>query len=507
MKNWVVHIGYLWGIVLVNKSNSNIMISLLYLSFLFPSINMEGFYEGQFGRGYESDIFEWNIWDPNLYLETRLHGSPVKNSDYYIKFYADKDFSQNIRPLAVLSEGHIGFKNEQNNFGFSSILFTRESHHFWYDGSMLGIVNTGSVNNDGNAQGARFDFWHSLNRSMTYVFSDFSQGSGDDIHLLRYRQSLFNNKLKTGFSFQKKYYSTGAEKDYNQVLAQDFKLNLGKYYFANEIAISQVPSDTLINKLNSSYLQSEFLKSNIAVKAEFRGFSIGHPKFGYYFINPGYFSYGNTYRNYMGDNNYNNYGFWINSYYLVPKRAITLILNYTQSQKIVADTITIFSDSLFVKEILDPTKNLYGEIYIEFINGFRGKLAFSKKDEIWQGNSYKHYDLLSELTVENSLAKLLAQFKVKDIGQTWEKYITGLELSVNLAGKWKVFTRGMVVNDRVGSRYSIFAELQYRTNGNTELYLQYGPSNWGQYGLVNDESFVSSGEMRKELRLIVKGWF
>ena len=192
---------------------------------------------------------------------------------------------------------------------------------------------------------------------------------------------------------------------------------------------------------------------------------------------------------------------------MVPKRAITLILNYTQSQKIVADTITIFSDSLFVKEILDPTKNLYGEKYIEIINGFRGKLAFSKKDEIWQGNSYKHYDLLSELTVENSLAKLLAQFKVKDIGQTWEKYITGLELSVNLAEKWKVFTRGMVVNDRVGSRYSIFAELQYRTNGNTELYLQYGPSNWGQYGLVNDESFVSSGEMRKELRLIVKGWF
>ena len=102
---------------------------------------------------------------------------------------------------------------------------------------------------------------------------------------------------------------------------------------------------------------------------------------------------------------------------------------------------------------------------------------------------------------------MLAQFKIKDIGETWEKHISGIELSVNLAEKWKVFTRGMVVNDRVGSRYSMFAELQYRTNGNTELYLQYGPNNWGQYGLVNDEGFVSSGMMRKELRLIVKGWF
>ena len=483
------------------------MIVLLNLSFILPSVNMEGFYEGQFGRAQESDIFEWNVWDPNLYLETRLYGNPFKNSDYYIKFYADKDFSQNVRPLAVLSEGHVGFRYEKNSSGFRSVLFTRESQHFWYDGSMLGIVNTGSVNNDGNGQGARFDVWHWLNGSMTYVFSDFSQGEGDDIHLFRYRQSLFNNKINTGIFFQRKYYSTGNQNDYNQVLAHDFKLNIGKYYFANEIAISQVPSDTLITKLNSSYLGTEFLKSNIAIKTEFRGFSVGHPKYGYWFLTPGYFSYGNTYRNYMGDNQYNKYGFWINSYYLVPKRAITLILNYNQHQKIVADTIIVFSDSLYAKEILDPTNNLYAEIYVEFINGFRGKVAFSKKDERWQGNNYKHYDFLSEITVENSLAKLLAQFKIKDIGETWEKHISGIELSVNLAEKWKVFTRGMVVNDRVGSRYSMFAELQYRTNGNTELYLQYGPNNWGQYGLVNDEGFVSSGMMRKELRLIVKGWF
>ena len=49
--------------------------------------------------------------------------------------------------------------------------------------------------------------------------------------------------------------------------------------------------------------------------------------------------------------------------------------------------------------------------------------------------------------------------------------------------------------------------MQYRTSGNTELYLQYGPSYWGQYGLVNDDSFTSSGAMKKELRFIIKGWF
>ena len=65
----------------------------------------------------------------------------------------------------------------------------------------------------------------------------------------------------------------------------------------------------------------------------------------------------------------------------------------------------------------------------------------------------------------------------------------------------------MIANDRVGSRYSLFTELQYKTSDNTELYLQYGPSYWGQYGLVNDDSFTSSGVMRKEVKLIMKGWF
>ena len=51
---------------------------------------MEGFYEGQFGRGYQSDFFEWNIWDPNYYLETRINGSPMYGSNIYIKFYAEK---------------------------------------------------------------------------------------------------------------------------------------------------------------------------------------------------------------------------------------------------------------------------------------------------------------------------------------------------------------------------------------------------------------------------------
>ena len=481
------------------------MVRLLYISIGFSlawsSIWMEGFYEGQFGKNYQSDFFEWNMWNPNYYLETRMYGSPIKDSDFYIKFYADKDYERSENPLAVFSEGHIGFRSNTDKGGFSSVLFSRESKHYWADGSMLGIVNTGSVNNDGNGQGARFDLWHSFKGSMTYVFSDFSQGEGDDIHLIRYRQSLFKNKINTGLFLQRKYYSSGYELDYNQVVANDLKISLGRYYFTSEVAISEVPSDSIITELSSKYKKLDPIKSNIAFKTELRGLRMGNPRLGYWFINPGLFSYGDTYRNYMGDNQSNRYGYWINSYYLVPQRAITFVLNYSQYSKIIADT------TANLEETFDLTTNLYSEMYIEFVNGFKGKVAFTKKDENWQGVLYKHYDFFTELSVENRLAKLLTQFKIKDYGEIWEKQIAGVELSVNLADKWRVFTRGLIINDRVGSRYSFFTELQYRTGGNAELYLQYGPSYWGQYGLVNDDGFVSSGSMKKELRLIIKGWF
>ena len=31
------------------------------------------------------------------------------------------------------------------------------------------------------------------------------------------------------------------------------------------------------------------------------------------------------------------------------------------------------------------------------------KISFNKKDEKWQGKLYKHYDLFSEISVENKI--------------------------------------------------------------------------------------------------------
>jgi hypothetical protein len=498
-----------------------ILISVLFLvtGFLFSQIRMEGFYEAQFGRSFESDQFEWNIWDPNFYLETRFYANPIQNTDLFFKFYSNKDndnykfSSKNAE--AVMSEGHISFRQEKKGYGFNSVLFFRESGHFWTDSSLLGIVNTGSVNNDGNAQGARFDLWHPHSGSFTYVFSDYSSGIGDDVHLLRYRQGFWQSKLHTGIFYQRKHYSGGQRNQFNEVIATDFRVNLNRYYINTEFAYSQVPSDTLITKLTQDYYDKGWKslhKSNFAAKTELSGFRIGKAQWGYWFFTPGFYSYGNTYTNYMGENKSNEIGYWINSYYLVPQRAITISVNYSGNQRIIGDEISVQEITAngvetVQKEVFNPQSSLYTELYAEFINGFKGKFYFNKRDQEWQGIDYRHYDLFWELSVENRLAKLLTQFKLKDIGETWEKQIAGIELSVNLSDRWKLFTRGMIANDRARSRHSFFAEIQYRTGGNTEFYLQYGPSWWGSYGLVNDDGFASSGEMKKEIKLIVKGWF
>lgn len=473
---------------------------------------MEGYLEGQFWRTFNSENFEWDMPTPKLLVETRFYGSPVANTNYYFKFYAENENFEYDRPVAFLWEGQINFKQEKNGNGIHTTFFTRENGYYWTDGSMLGILDTDSVDNGKNGQGARVDAWHNHNGSMTYVFSDFSSGGGDDIHLFRYRQSFRENKINTGLFFQRKNNASGADKDFNQVVASDFKMRLGKYYINTEVAISSTPSDSLITAIDNKYHKEfrDIFKSNFAAKAEFSGLRFGLPKLGYWFFTPGVFSHGISYRNDMGDKDIhsNEFGFWINSYFHIPYRAITFTLNYNASKLIESDEFFVAEEDYYDDIRSDePTTNLYSEIYVEFINGFKGKVSFNKKDEMWQGTTYKHYDFFTELSVENRLAKLLTQFKVKDIGEIWEKQIAGVELSINLTEKWRLFARGMIANDRASSRNSIFGEIQYRFSGNAEFYLQYGPSWWGQNGLVNDEEFVSNGNMQKEIKLIIKGWF
>ena len=107
--------------------------------------------------------------------------------------------------------------------------------------------------------------WLNFSSFSTYVFSDFSQGGGDDIHLFRYRQSLFKNKVNTGLFFQRKHYPVGGINDYNQVVAYNLNVQASRYYFTTEFATSSVPSDSIISSLNDNYNIENFLKTQFDI--------------------------------------------------------------------------------------------------------------------------------------------------------------------------------------------------------------------------------------------------
>jgi len=194
----------------VKKSILFIICFLVISSFsLHGQIKLEGYLESVFGTKYESDSFHWNVWDPDFKVEFRLSAHPIANSEAYVKFYGDKWNEQGQmtdHSEAILAEAHLSYRQEIDGRGFNAVLFTRENNHYWTDGSLLNVLNSGSVNNDGNGQGVRLDLWEPWGGSATYVFSDFSQGDSDDIHLVRLRQNLFKDKFKTGIFYQRKNY-------------------------------------------------------------------------------------------------------------------------------------------------------------------------------------------------------------------------------------------------------------------------------------------------------------
>ena len=97
--------------------------------------------------------------------------------------------------------------------------------------------------------------------------------------------------------------------------------------------------------------------------------------------------------------------------YLVPKKAITATLVYDYYKKRIADE---------EGGGLRPTTNWYADLYIEFIKGFKGRIAYSS----WYGfdGSGEVFDFIrypnwyADLSVENRLVKVRVQGRIRGLG-------------------------------------------------------------------------------------------
>ncbi len=490
---------------------------------------LEGYWESNVGGTRVNDDQSWDLWRPSNYFEMKLRANLSHRGELWAKLGSRWDRWNNSapQPAFFLYEGHLKYRVEDGPKAAEAFLFTREKR-FWIGNHLLELVKEDNVKDGDNAQGLRMEGWADPWYGV-YVFSDFSSQDDygtdaievtDDVHLLRGTRRLGDSGSYLGMSYVRKNYAdvdTDFTKQYNSVISGDFLWVSPVADFSAQYAASRVPSETIGDDhwdlpdwhggKPFAWLEAA-VPRDAAIKAEMRNFQMGNHALGHYTVNLSYWRLGPDYKNYQGGDATNEVGYNLHSYYILPQRAITYTLEWGAKRRVDRYIYDSIDDGRTLLLTNDPKRWMNQNVYVEFINGFKVNLSHQRFDDTWQGVHYKHYDWLVELIVENRLAWLKTQFKIKDWDTRSEKRIYGLETTLNLTTQWKWYNRFMVASDAIEARSMLYTQIQYRPHDNLEFFLSYGPENYGDWGeLVNDSDFESGGRMRDEFKLTLKTWF
>jgi len=523
---------------MANRRARTLLLVLAALVLLPPSGRaadtvLEGYWEGFLGGNRHNDEYPWNLWRPSQYFELKARRNLGAEAEAWVKFGArwDRNNNPGVQPRFWLQEGHLKFRRDHDGKGFESILFTREKR-FWIGNHLLELVKEDAVKDGDNAQGVRIDAWRGPWNAI-YVLSDFSSqddhatsnvDATDDVHILRVTRRLGERGSYVGGSFLRKNYRDnenaahpGWGNQHNRVWSLDAQWFGEPFDLAMEFADSRVPAEDTKDDTwhKDAWDYGEFGESferwfprNSAFRGELRNFSVGTPRWGHYTVNMGYWNVGPDYRNYQGGDTTNRVGHFFNTYYRLPQRAVTYALDWGRERHRDAYAWMFDYDGNPIAFTRDPRRWLNQNVYVEFINGFKVLLAHNRSEDFYFGNVYKHHDWLGELIVENRLAWLKLQFKIKDWNVEYEKRIFGLETSLRITDSLRWYNRYMVANDSVESRFMLYTQFQYRPHDNTELFLSYGPDWYGDWGeLTNDTDFETGGRMVDEFKFQLKTWF
>ena len=472
--------------------------------------------------------FDSNSSDVYNNIGFRLFSQPMTGVETFVKFEANYNPTDNNNPQPEFHyrEAHLRFRREFGTRGIDSYVFSRQDR--FYSNTYL----IGWFNGRGDAQGIRLDTWGFGKTFTTLVIADRSAEfdpstfpnvphaprdsiaaqrilrTGDQYQFRLRREFLKDNRLRTGLSWTR--YETWAGVDstsgagaWNSILGLDTRLRVMGADVSLEYGESRddiVRADSVrAPKFTVFRRELPFrLPDRGVAQAEIRSIKLGMPRTGYVSITPGWWSRGPKWQNSIGGPNSDETGFIINSYYLLPERAMT------------------YSNSLlwYGPHTYSRTQNrqIYNELYVEFINGFTGKTSYKRTDTYRYTGPYvnreTHLDWFNELQVESRLAWLRVQSKVRDIGTADKKQLFVVENSINLSQKTKIYDRFAFGNDPSVLRKGIFTQLQYRPTGNMEMFLQYGPDYIGSGSMPVDEGNLNGGGDQKDIiKFILKGNF
>lgn len=493
---------------------------------------IEGEYQLMAEMRKRDRAYPWNF-DSNSYdnfnnAQLRFFSQPRTGVETFFKVDAEWHPNDNngSRPEFQYREAHVRFRKELGKRGIDSYLFSRQDR-LWVDSYLVNFVN-----GRGDAQGVRLETWGFGKVNATFIVADISSQfnpqdfSGndpiiprdsiaaqrelrtDDFYVARLRREfLKDQKLRLGMTFNRFEGWTGRDSvsgpsPWTSVIAFDSRYRLGKTDLSLVYAESRptlrtgngVGGPITVGKRPTPFRLSD----RAVVQAEIRSLRVGTPRVGYLNVAPGWWSRGARYRNSLGGPNADETGFIVQSYYLLPDRAITYTNQYQS-----------YANKVFSR---NATREMYNELYVEFVNGFTGKTAYRRRDTYSPSGGALRKDTrlewFNELQVESRLAWLRVQTKLRDIGKPERKQLFSIENSLNLTPHTKVYNRFVFGNDASILRKGLFTQLQYRPTGNMEMFLQYGPDFIGGGSTPVDEGNLNgNGDQFDQIKFILKGNF
>ena len=502
-------------------------------------------------KSFRAYPWDWDSNDDATGTPARfwIVSTPASGAEVFFKVVADwrRNDNQSDRPDFQYDQAHIKYRREKGKHGFETMLFSREDR-FWTNRYLIPFVN-----GRGDAQGIRLDTWGFAGTELTLIAADqssqldpqdainkayggrlFPQGNApypigpiapvdsllaqrklrtDDMYVARLRRSFFKGgPLKAGFTLNRSESWSGRDsinssKLWNSVFGFDTRFHFTKgpsFIRDADMAVEYGQSGPVMNNLINPQLTffreptKIRLSDRSVAQAEFRSIKVGTPRIGYLNVTPGWWMRGPAYQNNMGGPGSDETGFIIQSYYLLPERAIT------------------YSNQLLwygkKAESRNKTREVYNELYIEFLNGFNGKTAYRRREDYQQRGPYMvrtpHNSWTNELQVESRLAWMRFQSKLQDIGRPEAKQLFVIEERLNLTDRMKIFNRFALGNDPSILRKAIFTQLQYQPTSNMEMFLQYGPDDiGGGSNPVEDGNLAGSGDQSDVFKFILKGNF
>ncbi|MBM3321129.1 MAG: hypothetical protein FJY73_10680, partial [Candidatus Eisenbacteria bacterium] len=368
---------------------------------------IEGEYQLQLDIRKQDRFFPWDFESNNndtyAASQFRIFSQPRTGVETFVKFEADwyTGGNENDRPLFQYRESHARFHTPVTfPRGKKSIaevyLFSRQNR-YWVENHLIRVVDPEIVKDSDNAQGFRLNLktenWADV---FTYIMSDFSSrsrvgggvtpSSSDDAHIVRWRPVL-TNRVRFGGTYARRTSDPATDVDYSEVWAFDGRYALGnadlylEYSSTKQVGTDQYDEDGFHFGEWKIDRFSAVLPRNSALKAEIRALTIGTPSLGYYNVAPSYYYYGPDHVLALGREWNDDYrahitqdlvGFGVNTWYLLPKRAITITVDYRESGR-------------FVYEKKD-VKRWRTEIYTEYVNGFTSKLWYDRRRTVDTSN-------------------------------------------------------------------------------------------------------------------------